>query len=154
MNTGLNSYPLGGCCQFAITIWRHLRQLVPFQVFDTQCAKHIINDRVGHLDVLVAFDHPSGLEGLEGEGVDEFLQWHSVLETLGHCDGETTEDPLESCPFFGQVDEDLAEGPIFVFARSQVDLVATNTRFLKVPSSTRRQHEARRLHPLGIGLGG
>ena len=79
-----------------------------------------------HLD-----GHAARLEGLEGEGVDELLQRHPVLETLGHGDGETGQDPLQGCPLLGQVDEDLPQPSVLIFAGVEIDLVTADDRLLR-----------------------
>ncbi len=102
----------------------------------------------------VVLDHAPRLEGLEREGVDELLERDAVLQTLGDGDGEAREDALEGRTLLGQVDEDLAEGSVLVFAGAEIDLVATDhcASWLN-PERRGRQLEPWRLHPLGVGLG-
>ena len=84
----------------------------------------------------MALDHAPRLEGLEGEGVDELVERHPVLQTLGDGDGEAGEDPPQRGALLGQVDEQLAEGPIVVLAGAEIELVPADPSFLG-PTGTR-----------------
>jgi hypothetical protein len=45
-----------------------------------ELAEHVVDDRRGHLDPVVAHDHAVGLEPAEHELIDELLERHAVLQ--------------------------------------------------------------------------
>ena len=96
----------------------------------------------------------SRLESGEGEHVDELIERHPILEPFRNRDGKAGQDSPQRGALFGQVDEDLAESPVLVFAGPQEHLVAANASLLGEASSPGRQEETRRLHAAGVSLGG
>ncbi len=108
----------------------HLDQIVAAEVVVADGAEDVVDDRGRHLDVRVAVDHALRLEAGEGEGVDELLQRHAVLQTLRDGDGETVHQRTHRRALFVEVDEDLAEGAVVIFAGAQVELVTGDPGFL------------------------
>ena len=109
-----------------------MREVGPIKVRHRQFAEDVVEDRGGVLDRVVALHHPCRFELGEGEGVDEFLQRHTVLQAHGHGDGEVVHHRAEARTFLMHVDEDLAKRAVFVFAGAQVDLVAAHDRLLGI----------------------
>ena len=109
-----------------------MREVGAVEVADRQFAEDVVEDRGRVLDAVVALNHPGGLELGKGEGVDEFLQRHAVLQTDGDRDGEVVHHGAETRPFLVHVDEDLAKLAVLIFAGAQVDLVPADHRLLGV----------------------
>jgi hypothetical protein len=81
------------------------------EIGDGQLAEHVVEDRGGVLDRVVALHHAGRLEAGEGEGLDIFLQRHAVLQAERDGDGEVVHHRAEGGAFLVHVDEDLAERP-------------------------------------------
>jgi hypothetical protein len=97
-----------------------------------QFAEDVVEDRGRVLDRVVALDHARRLELGEGEGVDEFLERHAVLQADRDRDGEVVHHRPEARAFLVHVDEDLAERAVVVFAGAQVHLVPADIGLLGV----------------------
>ena len=87
-------------------------------------------------------DHARRLEAGEGEGLDEFLQRHAVLQADRNRDGEVVHQRAEGRAFLVHVDEDLGEAAVLVFAGAQIDLVAADRRLLRIALAAIRQAAA------------
>ena len=141
LHPGVDGDALLGLGQLGGAVGRHLGQLVSLQVLDSERPEHVVDDRVGHLDVRMALDHAPRLERLERERVDELVERHAVLEALGDGDGEARQDAAQRRPLLGQVDEHLAERPVVVLAGAEEHLVAADAALLGVATAARRQQE-------------
>ena len=90
----------------------------------------------------MTLDHSSRFEGLERERVNELLERDTVLEALAHRDGKAGQHAPQRRAFLSQVDEQLAERAVLVFAGAQVDLVAADDRLLGVAGAAVWQGDA------------
>ena len=88
---------------------------------------------------VVALDQALGLEAGEGEGVDELVQRHAVLQAHRDGDGEAVHNAAEGAAFLVHVDEDFAERAVLVFAGAQIDLVAADDGLLGIAAPPVRQ---------------
>jgi hypothetical protein len=140
LHPGVHGQAAGRLGQLADVLRGHLHQVGAAQVLQAERPEHVVDDRVGHLDVRVALHHAPRLEGLEGEGLDVLLERHPVLEALGDGDGEAPEDAAQGGALLGQVDEQLAERAVVVLAGAQEHLVASDLRLLG-PARGGRQQE-------------
>src|SRR6056297_81699 len=109
-----------------------MRQIGAVKVADRQFAEDVVEDRGGVLDAVIALHKPRGLELGEGEGIDEFLERHAVLQAHRHGDGEIVHHRAEARALLVHVDEDLAQLAVAVFAGAQIDLVAADDGLLRV----------------------
>ncbi len=107
-------------------------EIEALEVAHRQLAEHVIQDRGGVFDRVVALHRALRLEAREGEGVDIFLQRHAVLQAERHRDGEVVEQRAQRRAFLVHVDEDLADAAVVIFAGAQIDLVAADHRLLGV----------------------
>ena len=107
-------------------------QIGAAQIGDTQFAENIIQHAGGVLDRVIADDQAGGLEAGEGEGLDEFLQRHAILQAHRDGDGEIVHQAAEGGAFLVHVDEDLAQPAILIFAGMEIDLVAADDGFLGI----------------------
>ena len=55
-------------------------EVAAVEIGDRQFAEEVVEDRGRHLDCVVTLDDAGWLEAGEGEGLDELLQWHAVLQ--------------------------------------------------------------------------
>ena len=110
----------------------HMRQIGPVEVGHGEFAEHIVKDRSRLFDAVVALHHARGLEFGEGEGVDELLQRHAVLQAHGNRDGEVVHHRPETRAFLVHVDEDFTQLAVFVFAGAQIDLMPADIRLLGI----------------------
>src|SRR6185503_17887121 len=109
-----------------------MREIAAAEIGDRQLAEHVVEDRRGHLDRVVALDHARRLEAGEGEGLDELLERHAVLQADRYRDGEVVHDAAEGCPFLVHVEEYLADPTVLVFAGAEIDLVPADDGLLRV----------------------
>ena len=110
-----------------------------FEVGDGEFAEHVVEDRRGVLDRVIALHHAGRLELGEGEGLHIFFQRHAVLQAERDGDGEVVHHRTEGSTFLVHVDEDLAEAAVAEFAGAQIDLVAADDRLLGIALAAVRQ---------------
>ena len=108
-------------------------------VADGKLAEDIIEDRSRILDRVVTLHQSCRLKAGEGEGFNELVQRHAVLQRQGNGDGEVVHHRAEGCALFVHIDKDFAQATVFVFARPQIDLVATDHGLLRVALAAMRQ---------------
>ncbi|MPL92618.1 hypothetical protein SDC9_38730 [bioreactor metagenome] len=114
-------------------------QIGAVEIAHRQLAEDIVEDRGRVLDRVIALHHAGRFELGEGEGVDEFLERHAVLQPDRNRDGEVVHHRAEARAFLVHVDEDLAERAVIVFASAQIDLVTADDRLLGIALAARRQ---------------
>ena len=113
-----------------------LDQVISTEVGHRQLAEDVVDDRGGHLDVVVAVDHTVWLESREDERLDELLERNAVLQAQRDRDGEAVHQRPEGSALAVHIDEDLAKRSVFEFAGSEVDLVSAHSRLLGVASTS------------------
>src|SRR5437867_7479984 len=113
-------------------IIHHLLQIVTTQVGDGQLAEDVINDRGGHLDVIIEFDRPVRLEPREQERFHELFQRHTMLEPQRDRDREAVHQAAEGRALLVHVQEDLPQRPVGILTRPEVELVTADNSFLRV----------------------
>ena len=109
-----------------------MREIVAAEIADRHFAEDVVENRRRHLDRVVTFDDAGRLEPCEGEGFNEFLERHAVLQADRDCDGEVVHQAAEGRALFMHVDEDLTEAAVFVFAGAEIDLVPADDGFLGI----------------------
>ena len=102
------------------------------QVGDGQLAEDVINDRGGHLDVIIEFDRPVRLEPREQERFHELFQRHTMLEPQRDRDREAVHQAAEGRALLVHVQEDLPQRPVGILTRPEVELVTADNSFLRV----------------------
>ena len=125
---------------------QHMDQVGPVQVFVGKAAEHEVNDGCGRLDVRMVH-HAGGFELGEHELLHELLQGHAVLQANGYRDGEGVHQAAKGGSLLGQVDEDLAQGAVSVFAGTQEQSLAVDLGLLGEAPALGGQGFA--LHDLG-----
>mmetsp|Transcript_22711 Transcript_22711/g.37493 ORF Transcript_22711/g.37493 Transcript_22711/m.37493 type:complete len:741 (+) Transcript_22711:830-3052(+) len=125
-----------------------MRQIGAVQIGHRQLAEHIVQDRGRVLDAVIALHHARRLELGEGERIHELLKRHAILQTNRHRDGKVVHHGPETRTLFVHVDKDLAEVPVLIFARAQIDLVAPHDGFLSVALAALRHLFAMRFDDL------
>ncbi len=112
-----------------------LHEVGSSEVGHAELAEDVVDDRRGHFDVVVAMDGAVWLEAGEDERLGELLERDSVLEAEGDGDGEAVHERPEGGAFAVHIDEDFAEGSVFEFTGSEVDLVSADAGLLGVASA-------------------
>lgn len=113
-----------------------LHEVGAAEVGEGELAEDVVDDRGGHLDVVVALGRAVGLEAGEDEGFRELFEGDAVLEAEGDRDGEAVHQRPEGGAFAVHVDEDLTERAVLELTRSEVDLVAADASLLGVAFSS------------------
>ena len=132
-----------------------LGEVVAAEIGNGEFAEDVVEDGGGARDAVIAGDLSGRLEAREHKGVDEFFQWHAVLQSDRCGDGEIVHQAAKRGAFLVHVEEDLAELAVVEFACVQVDLVAADSGFLDIALAAVRQARAggaARLCELGRGL--
>ena len=102
------------------------------KIGNSQFAEDVIKNRRRILDRLIALHHACRFKAGEGEGFHILFKWHAILKTERDGDCEVIHHRTESSAFFVHIDEDFTQTSILVFARCDINLVTTNTRFLRI----------------------
>ena len=109
------------------------------EIGDGEFAEHVVEDRRGVLDRVVAGHDASRFELGEGEGLHIFFQRHAILQAERNGDGEVVHHRTEGRTFLVHVDEDFADAAVTEFTGAQIDLVTANGRLLGVTLTAVRQ---------------
>ena len=130
---GFAPFAAAAVAEIFVMRWRDMGEIVPAEVGDAELAEDVVEHACGVLDRVVAHHDSCRLEAYKGEGFDEFLEWHAVLQTDGYRDGEIVHQAAERSTFLVHVYENFADTTILVFAGAQIHLMAADHRFLRVP---------------------
>ncbi len=87
---------------------RNMGEIVSAEVGDGELAENVVEDRGRVLDPVVAPNEAGRLEAGEGEGVDVFLERHTVLQAERHGDRKFVHQRPEGGPFLVRVDKNGA----------------------------------------------
>src|SRR6476659_11391226 len=119
----------------AIFIRLDMGKLEAAEVGDREFPEDIVEDRGRILDGRVAADQARRLEAREGEGLDELLERHAILQADRHGDGEVVHKRAESGALFVHVEENLAEPPVLILAGVEVNLMPADHGLLDITSA-------------------
>ena len=115
----------------------NMRQIMAAEIGDSQLAEHIVKDRRGVLDRVIALHHAGRFELREGESIHEFFQRHAILQAYRDGDGEIVHHRTERSALLVHVDEDFTQLAIFIFASAEIDLMAANGGLLGITLAAR-----------------
>ncbi|MNX77385.1 hypothetical protein D3C86_1089260 [compost metagenome] len=127
-------------------------EIVAAEIGDGEFAEHVVEDRRGVLDRVVALHHAGRFELGEGEGLHIFFQRHAILQAKRNGDGEVVHHRTEGSAFLVHVDEDFADAAVTEFTGAQIHLVTADRCLLGVTLTAVRQLFTLARYPLDDAL--